>query len=193
MSFGGGGNKPTDNYKPGKGMARVVGTPAFNLKYGTSGNVEPNWPAANGAIFTDANGITWRAILARKTKGTVTGIFGRANFSSEGLVAYPDDYFQYGIIEWLTGENAGLKTEVHAFKKLPSPNIELFEAMPFIVSPGDTFTVSQGCAKTRTACRVFNNNNNHRGFPDMPTEDKALATPNFSQQGTPKEEDSGGS
>lgn len=194
MSFGGGSSAPTDNYTPGAGQARIVGTPAFTMKYGTSGAVEPAWPAALGAVFTDANGLQWQAILARQAPGTVTGVFGRANFSAEGLSAYPDDYFQYGVLTWQTGENAGLQVEVHAFKKLPAPNFELFEAMPFEIVEGDTFIVGQGCSKTRTACKAtFNNNHNHRGFPDMPTEDKALATPNFSQQGTPKQEDSGGS
>lgn len=194
MSFGGGGPDPIDNYKPGKGQSRVVVTPAFDMKYGISSGAEPAWPAQEGATFTDANGITWQAIRARRVQGTVTGLFGRANFSAEGLGAYPDDYFQYGVLTWLTGENAGLKIEVHAHKKLPSPNFELFEATPFVIQPGDTFEVVQGCAKTRTVCRAkFNNHHNHRGFPDMPTEDKALATPNFSQQGVPKKEDSGGS
>lgn len=194
MSFGGGGSDPIDNYKPGKGQSRTVVTPAFQMKYGISGNAEPNWPASLNATFTDANGITWQAIRARRAKGTVTGVYGRGNFSAEGLSPYADDFFQYGVLTWLTGENAGLQIEVHAFKKLPSPNFELFEATPFEIVPGDTFEVVQGCPKTRTACKVtFNNNHNHRGFPDMPTEDKALATPNFSQQGVPKEQDSGGS
>ncbi|CAA2141467.1 phage BR0599 family protein [Hyphomicrobium sp. ghe19] len=194
MSFGGGGSDPIDNYKPGKGKSRVVKTPAFNMKYAVSSGAEPAWPTTVGATITDANGITWQAIRARRIKSTVTGVFGRANFSAESLSVYPDDYFQYGIVTWLTGENAGLKVEAHAFRKLPSPNIELFEAMPFVITEGDTFEIVQGCPKTRTACRsTFNNNHNHRGFPDMPTEDKALATPNFSQQGTPKKQDSGGS
>jgi uncharacterized phage protein (TIGR02218 family) len=194
MSFGSNNNAPGDNYKPGKGQSRVVQTPSFDMKWGRSGGAEPNWPTHENATVTDANGITWKAILARRTKGTVTGIFGRANFSATGLAAYPDDYFQYGVLTWLTGENAGLQIEVHAFKKLPSPNFELFEATPFAIQEGDTFEVLTGCPKTRTACKVrFNNMHNHRGFPDMPTEDQALATPNFSQQGTPKQEDSGGS
>lgn len=194
MSFGGGGSDPIDNYKPGKGQSRVVQTPAFNMKYGIAGAVEPTWVTTEGASFTDANGITWQAIRARRVRGTVTGVFGRANFSAEGLSAYPDDYFQYGVLTWLTGANEQLKIEVHAHKKLPAPNFELFEATPFVIEPGDTFEVVQGCPKTRVACKTkFNNHHNHRGFPDMPTEDKALATPNFSQQGVPKKQDSGGS
>ncbi|MBY0560017.1 phage BR0599 family protein [Hyphomicrobium sp.] len=193
MSFGGGGNEPIDNYKPGKGMSRVVTTRAFDMKYGISAGAEPAWPTTDKATFTDANGITWQAIRARRITSTVTGVFGRTNFSAQSLSPYPDDFFQYGVLKWLTGENAALQVEVHAYKKLPAPNLELFEATPFEIVEGDTFEVVQGCAKTRTACKVtFNNNHNHRGFPDMPTEEKALATPNFSQQGKPKQ-DSGGS
>lgn len=106
MSFGGGGSDPIDNYKPGKGKSRVVKTPAFNMKYAVSSGAEPAWPTTVGATITDANGITWQAIRARRIKSTVTGVFGRANFSAESLSVYPDDYFQYGIVTWLTGENA---------------------------------------------------------------------------------------
>lgn len=43
-------------------------------------------------------------------------------------------------------------------------------AYPFLVVPahGDTFTLTQGCAKTTTRCQQFNNLQHFRGFPYIP-------------------------
>lgn len=193
MSFGGGSGGETTTYRPGKGHAQVVVTPAFNMKWGRSGLVEPAWPETLGATFTDANGITWRAILARKTVGTVNGVYNRATLSADGLNAYPENYFKYGVLTWLTGENQGVSVELRGHSTGARASLVLLEAMPNVIQPGDTFEIVAGCPKTRVACKIFDNINNHRGFPDMPTEDKALATPDFTQQGTAKKEDSGGS
>ena len=45
------------------------------------------------------------------------------------------------------------------------------------------FQATVGCGKTRFACQNFNNLDNMRAFPDMPTEERALSTPNISNQG----------
>lgn len=194
MSFGGGGSSGGNStYRPGKGHSQVMITPAFQMKWGRSGVVEPTWPTGLGDTFTDANGITWKAILARRATGTVHGVYNRANFNANGLNAYPNQYFQYGVLTWLTGQNTGMSMEVRGHKTNPRGSFVLMEAMPNHIERGDTFTVVQGCAKTRVACKMLDNIHNHRGFPDMPTEDKVLATPDFTQQGTQKKEDSGGS
>lgn len=194
MSFGSGGSSGGNStYRPGRGHSRVMLTPAFTMKWGRSGAAEPAWPTGLGATFTDANGITWRAVLARRANGVVHGVYNRATFNANGLEAYPNQYFQYGVLTWLTGENAGMKMEVRGHKTNPRGSFVLMEAMPNEINPGDTFEVVQGCAKTRAACKVIDNIHNHRGFPDMPTEDKALATPDFTQQGVEKKQDSGGS
>ena len=83
--------------------------------------------------------------------------------------------------------------EIRAFDHDPRPLFFTLEAMSYRVSPGDRYECVVGCAKTRGACVAFDNIHNMRAFPDMPTEDKALATPNFTQQGTQAPADSGGS
>lgn len=193
MSFGSGGSNSNSTYRPGKGHSQVVLTPAFDMKWGRSPAVEPAWPTTAGATFTDANGLVWRAMLARRALGTVHGVYNRATFNANGLNAYPNQFFQYGVLKWLAGDNAGLSMEVRGHKTNPRGSFVLMEAMPNQIQRGDTFEVVQGCAKTRVACKMVDNIHNHRGFPDMPTEDKALATPNFTQQGEQKEQDSGGS
>lgn len=177
----------------GAGQFYVAPIPTFTMKWGVSANTEPNWPTVEGATVTDANGVKWKAMLARRAKSSVKGVYTRASFSAVGLDQYPLNYFKYGVLTWLTGENAGLSCEIRVHDKAPGVVFQLLEAMPYQIDPGDQFEALQGCSKTRNACKnSFNNIHNHRGFPDMPTEDKALATPNFTQQGEAKEQDSGG-
>jgi hypothetical protein len=63
------------------------------------------------------------------------------------------------------------------------PYIYGLELMPAPIRIGDTFEATVGCPKTRNACQLFNNMDNHRAFPDMPTEERALQTPNVMNQG----------
>ena len=63
------------------------------------------------------------------------------------------------------------------------PYIYGLELMPAPLAVGDTFEATVGCAKTRYQCQLFNNMDNHRAFPDMPTEERALQTPNVMNQG----------
>jgi uncharacterized phage protein (TIGR02218 family) len=103
------------------------------------------------------------------------------------------NWFRYGHVTWLTGANAGMKCEVRDHQRTTDgfAQIQLLEAMPHVVEAGDTYTITRGCDKSRLTCRERGNLINYRGFPDMPTEDKALATPNFSGSGKQKKDDSG--
>ena len=170
-----------------------VPTPAVRtLRYGKAGNTEPNWPTTEGATVRDGE-VIWEARLAREAEGTVTGIYDRASFDCRDFSkAYDPNFFQYGYLEWLTGDNAGFKMEVREYRKVPRPHFKLVESMPYPIKKGDTFRVWQGCPKTRYACKeIFRNLDNMRAFPDMPTEDKALSTPNYSQQGKSVESSGG--
>lgn len=173
----------------------VIGQANVTVKYGQSGSTEPTWPTTLGATIT-VGSLTYLTVRALETTGEVTGIYGHANCT--GVLfrpdLYADGYFTYGVMEWLTGENSGVRTEIHRHSKVGADNFELLEAMPYAIQVGDTFKVLAGCDKTRTTCRTkFDNLFNHRGFPDLPTEDRALATPSYSQQGQQKKQDSGGS
>ena len=170
----------------------TTGSAQIFFALGASGGSEPAWPASLGAQVADGE-LVWQAIQARRWTSTVTAIFSRAQFEDANLPAFPVGYFQYGVINWLTGENAGLSMEIRAFDHDPRPLFFTLEAMSYRVSPGDRYECVVGCAKTRGACVAFDNIHNMRAFPDMPTEDKALATPNFTQQGTQAPADSGGS
>jgi Phage conserved hypothetical protein BR0599/Ubiquitin-activating enzyme E1 FCCH domain len=84
-------------------------------------------------------------------------------------------YFDFGMVTWVTGENAGLSMEIKAY--VPG-QVTLALPMPFPISSGspqDTFVISAGCDKSFTTCRDrFNNVVNFRGEPYVPGIDKLI-------------------
>ena len=151
---------------------------------GGGGIVEPV-----GNYGAGSNGITWTAIYARKTQGVVKGVLNPAVFQHDRTV-YPHHYFQYGKLKWLTGLNAGVEMDIRDSMgpvtqdgATSKPYIFGLELMPAPIAVGDTFEATVGCPKTRYACQQFNNMDNLRCFPDMPTEERALQTPNITNQG----------
>ena len=161
------------------------------LAQGASGGAEPAWPTTSGATVAD-NELVWKAYPARVRDGEVTAVFNKGEFEDANSTA-PVHFFRYGLIEWLTGRNAGFKMEVRDFLLDPRPAFHLLEQMHFKIMPGDKYRATIGCPKTRPACKnTFENINNMRAMPDMPTEDRALQTPNFNQQGTQADTTQGG-
>lgn len=168
------------------GAARVT------FAIGLSGSTQPVWPTTEGAIFTDGD-LVWKTIRARRLRGTVTGVQSRAEFMDRSRMQEPPNYWQYGVVTWLTGDNAGLSSEVRKFTPIANGHFLMLEKMPANIKQGDTYEVRVGCAGTRSACRAFDNMNNFRGFPDMPTEEKALAGADVRQASSSSKSDSGGS
>ncbi len=86
-------------------------------------------------------------------------------------------YFDFGLITWVTGLNAGLSMEVKTFTQgSPLPgDIALQLPMPYAVAIGDTYSMSAGCDKKKATCiSKFNNLANFRGFPDVPGSDLVM-------------------
>ncbi|MEM7683321.1 MAG: DUF2163 domain-containing protein [Paracoccaceae bacterium] len=101
-------------------------------------------------------------------------------FKVGGLSAFQNDWFTNGNLTWLTGENAGTSQHVKLHQRVgASPHgLETWLAPPLATAVGDTFTITAGCEKTATTCRVkFGNLLNFRGFPHMPGDDAAAAYP----------------
>jgi hypothetical protein len=193
------------------GKGNVVADPTTPTATAVSGVAEPVWPtvpyelaitlnpppaadpsddsAARALSDVHDGGVTWTAMYARKTQGAVLGRLNAMTFQHDRVI-YPSHYFQYGTLIWLTGQNAGIQVDVRDSLGVVTqdgvntkPYMQLLEMMPNPIEIGDTFIVTVGCAKTRYACLNFNNVDNLRAFPDMPTEDRALSTPNISNQG----------
>ena len=187
MSILGGGGSGPATQDPGLGKSNVEPLPVFLLKYGFTLGAEPTWPTTEGATVVDANGNTWTAIKAREAYGAATAVYDASIFEDTDR---PEDatHFQYGVLTWLTGFNTGVRVEVSDFFKGPAPVFHMAEGMPNPIVVGDTYRVTVGCARTIGACKTFDNFRNYRGYNDMPTEDRALESPNYTQQGVQDED-----
>lgn len=85
----------------------------------------------------------------------------------------PAGYFDAGLLEWLTGANAGRLIEVKT--SAADGRLRLQLEMVDDIAPGDTFSIKAGCVKSREVCvEKFGNVINFRGFPDLPGVDKMM-------------------
>ena len=99
----------------------------------------------------------------------------RSRIAASGLTLATTDYFDQGVLTWLTGANAGLRMDVRA---VDGTTVELMFAMPFTVAPGDTFSIVAGCNKSLGACiNKFDNVLNHRGKAHAPVTDDTIKGP----------------
>lgn len=82
-------------------------------------------------------------------------------------------FYSFGVITWLTGDNANLSMEVlqqTAFDA-DEDTVKLSLGMPHTIQVGDTFEIVAGCDKRITTCKTkFNNIANFRGEAVMPGE-----------------------
>lgn len=85
---------------------------------------------------------------------------------------YAMGYFAYGLVKWLTGNNANASMEVRSFG---AGNVTLVMPMPRPIQVGDTYTIVAGCDKQFGTCRDRWNNIVHfRGEPYVPGPDTIL-------------------
>ena len=108
------------------------------------------------------------------TTGTVSSVTSGYDFRATFAVNPAADVYTLGIIEWSTGNNAGLKMEIIRQDNYDATDdrVLLAQAMPYDIQVGDTFTAFQGCDKRPTTCTTkFNNILNFRGEPFVPGPD----------------------
>ena len=84
----------------------------------------------------------------------------------------PDGTLAGGRLAWTRGANAGLAGAVRAHA---DGSVELWEAPPRAVVPGDALMLDPGCDKRLATCaRTFANAVNFEGFPHLPGNDVVL-------------------
>ena len=90
------------------------------------------------------------------TAGAVTSLGAETDrqFNDTSIVA-ANGFYNGGVIEWLTGNNAGAQMEVDSY------TVGVFAlalAMPFAIVNGDTYRVRQDCDKTFATCKTTHAN-----------------------------------
>lgn len=82
------------------------------------------------------------------------------------------DYFNYGIIEFTSGNAKGIKIEIKQ-NIGPINKIEFQLPLNYVLNIGDNFKIISGCNKNKDTCKnKFNNLLNFRGFSFIPGMDK---------------------
>jgi uncharacterized phage protein (TIGR02218 family) len=110
--------------------------------------------------------------------GAVVALSATSTFSASGLDAFDDGWFSAGKLSFTAGANAGLAMEVKSHDKGEVTTIDLWQAMPEPIAPGDEFIVTAGCDKRFATCHDrFNNVVNFRGFPHIPGNDFVVRYP----------------
>ena len=108
--------------------------------------------------------------------------FDGANFNTNGgayiggglaTLAVTSEFFQGGLVTWLTGLNAGLKMEVKSYR----PNyVFIAQQMGSEIKIGDTYKISAGCDLQASTCHNrFNNIARFRGFNIVPGQDALIS------------------
>lgn len=98
---------------------------------------------------------------------TSVGVESDRTFTASSL-GQAADYFAPGMIEWVTGANAGLSFEVEAFAS--GGTITTAFAMPYPVQNGDTFNIRRDCTRNwsgHNSCDTYANRANFRGEPKI--------------------------
>jgi uncharacterized phage protein (TIGR02218 family) len=98
--------------------------------------------------------------------GTVTAVTSASQFTVSFTGTYANGFFDRGTVIGLTGGNATLKAPI--WKWTAAGAIEMFKPLVEAPEVGDTFTVRDGCARTRDACKAHGQILNFRGFPEVP-------------------------
>lgn len=104
--------------------------------------------------------------------GTVTGVGAEVDltFADSGLSVSSDGIVP-GLVEWLTGANAGRQYEVAEFD---GGTVTLAFPTAFPIEVGDTFRIRPDCTKQWSgplSCEHYNNRLNFRGEPFIPVGD----------------------
>jgi uncharacterized phage protein (TIGR02218 family) len=111
--------------------------------------------------------------------GAVVSLGGTSIFVASGLDGFDAGWFTAGKLSWTSGANSGLAVEVKRHRvEGGEVFVELWQAMPEPLAPGDAFTVTAGCDKRFSTCRDrFDNVLNFRGFPHIPGNDFVIRYP----------------
>ncbi len=107
--------------------------------------------------------------------GLVTAVSSRRLFQTTdaNIIALANAWYTGGLLTWTSGSNAGQRSEIKNFFVADSiATVETWELAHTDITATDGFTLRAGCDKSIETCKAkFDNVDNFRGFPRMPTND----------------------
>lgn len=107
-------------------------------------------------------------LVTFKSGGTVTApASGTAYTWSGTLPLWPDGFFAPGVVQWVTGANAGREHEVESYDATTGA-IVLVIPTPNTIAVGDTFKIRRDCDKSKASCIAYGNLLNMRAEPELP-------------------------
>lgn len=109
--------------------------------------------------------------------GTVqllVGVNNQLNFKVNGI-AQPANYFELGVLNVLTGPNAGADLEIESWAA--DGTVKLSFPSPYVFADGISVRLRRDCNKTETDCFNYSNMPNMRAEHLTPVQDQALMVP----------------
>lgn len=139
------------------------------------GSVDTVWDTTVGSYTFDGT-LIWKAVGKFRAFSTVDSVVSNKEFRADSSITDDPGSYETGLIEWVSGQNAGRKNVVRNYTpeisspSLIRPTFKLYFPTAFPIEIGDAFYYTRPCAKRMEEdCRdKFDNVINFRGFPHLP-------------------------
>lgn len=174
------GSAETDSFDLNGVIYRVTVAGTTAGSHPGSYNTTPGGPQVDGTV-TMVVELSWSKAIEVSAVGSnprkdfsVTTLTPEGGGTTPGRDYYPDDAFNNGGIIWEVGNNAGVGREIRDFDGDPTTQVfELLRALPYDIEVGDRARVYRGCLLrfTEDCVTIFDNGDNFRGEPFVPTKD----------------------
>lgn len=125
------------------------------------------WGTTAGAFSYAGDGV-FRAQAVVRKYDTVASVTSKRHFAATTMAGVTGTY-ETGVIEWLSGQNAGLKNLIRVWNPT-GKLVTLYFQSAYPISIGDRFAYTRSCQKRFLEdCQLtFKNQLNFRGFPHLP-------------------------
>lgn len=135
---------------------------------GKTATTAPVFTGMLGDTIIDG-GVTWTAVdpVYTHLRSLISNMTSTTTLYLADLVEPWADFYDWGVVKFLTGDNAGRAMEIQSYDK-DTGRIKLALPLPYQGKTGDIISIQAGCNKTLTACKKFQNVLNFRGHPRVP-------------------------
>lgn len=150
---------------------------------GVTAETHPNSPTRVIGDTINDGSVTWQVVKPTYTfLDSINTVTDHKTFTLTDVDAV-DDFFEWGVLEVLEGENQGRRVEVHSWVNA-TKQVVLKLPLTFVPVAGERVRIQAGCNKSREDChQKFANIINFRGEPDLPGTDQYFKVGGANTQG----------